>query len=83
MSRRAKTKADRWPHLQALIENGGNISIGRIDPIPCAAVAADAHAMYAALQRQRGESLEDLLDRLDTALHAALTDDVYTDEINS
>lgn len=33
------------PHLQALIEDGGKISIGRIDLIPCAAVASDEHGM--------------------------------------
>jgi hypothetical protein len=58
-----------WPHLQALIEGGGSISIGRIDPIPCAAVASD-------------EGLIDLLNRLDVALDAAFAHDIYTDEIN-
>jgi hypothetical protein len=71
-----------WPHIQALIDNGGNIAIGQIYPIPCAAVASDEHNMYVALLRRDGESLTDLLNRLDTALEAALTQEIYTDEIN-
>jgi hypothetical protein len=71
-----------WPHLQALIEGGGSISIGRIDPIPCAAVASDEHGMYAALLRRDDEGLIDLLNRLDIALDAAFAHKIYTDEIN-
>ena len=71
-----------WPQIQALIDDGGNVSIGQIYPIPCAAVASDEHNMYAALLRRDGESLTDLPNRLDTALEAALTRDIYTDEIN-
>lgn len=65
-----------------MIDDGGNVSIGQIYPIPCAAVASDEHNMYAALLRRDGESLTDLLYRLDTALEAALTREIYTDEIN-
>ena len=71
-----------WPHIQALIDNGGNIAVGQIYPIPCAAVASDEHNMYAALLRRDGENLTDLLNRLDAALEAALTQEIYTDEIN-
>jgi len=71
-----------WPSIQALIDNGGNIAIGQIYPIPCAAVASDEHAMYAALLRRDGENLVDLLQRLDMALDKALTQEIFTDEIN-
>lgn len=71
-----------WPNIQFLIEDGGNITVGQIDPIPCAAIVADAHGMLAALVRRKDESLIDLLNRLDTALDAALTHQIFTDEIN-
>jgi hypothetical protein len=65
-----------------LINNGGNIAIGQFYPIPCAAVASDEHNMYAALLRRDGESLTDLLHRLDIALDKALIQEIFTDEIN-
>jgi hypothetical protein len=83
--RRGVTAADPtspWPHLQGLIDDAGSFVIGRIDPIPCVAVASDAHIMYAALVRRDGETLTQLLDRLDAALAKAFATDDYTDEIN-
>ena len=71
-----------WPNLQHLIDNGGNVSLGALRPIRCAAVAADAHLMYAALVGRNRESVVDLLTRLDAALEIAFTQDIYTDEIN-
>lgn len=71
-----------WPNIQFLIEDGGNITLGQIDPIPCAAIAADAHGMLAALVRHKDETLIALLDRLDAALDTALTHQIFTDEIN-
>jgi len=65
-----------------VLQGDGQISIGTIGPIDCAAVASDDHNMLAALQRREGESLADLLQRLDDALKRALDDDVFTDELN-
>jgi hypothetical protein len=48
-----------------LFESGGNISIGPIRPIKCAAVASDDHGMLAALVRRNDESFSDLMRRLD------------------
>jgi hypothetical protein len=72
-----------WPALQQLIDNNGSFSVGYVEPIPCAAVASDAHNMLAALVQRRGEKLTDLLDRLDGAVAKAYDDDIYTDEINA
>ena len=71
-----------WPNIQELIDEGGNITLGYLSPIACAATAAGEDTMYAALQRRDGESLIDLLDRLDAALETAFTENIYTDEIN-
>ena len=59
-----------------------NSPSGEIGPIRCAAVASDHHNMLAALQRRKGETLMQLLQRLDAALLRALEDDEFTDEIN-
>jgi len=72
----------RWPHIEELIECDGNISIGRIEPVTCAAVASDEHNMLAALVRRGGESFLALLARLDQAIDAAMNHETFTDEIN-
>ena len=71
------------PTLEAFVLSaGGQLSVGKIGPIACAAVAADDHTMYAALQRHADESLAQLLQRLDATLLRALDHDEYIDEIN-
>ena len=83
MTKRATAKPKSWPNIQGLIDNGGNISIGEIRPVRCAAVAADEDNMLAALLRRKDETLTDLLDRLDQAIEKAIDEEIYTDEINS
>ena len=81
MSKKAPP-ATPWPNIEGLINSGGNVSIGDIPPVPCAAIAADESTMLAALLRREGESLVDLLNRLDAALGKAFDEEIYTDEIN-
>jgi len=69
-------------NIAALIENGGEITIGPIGPINCAAVATDDSRCLAMLQRRPDETLEQLLDRLDAAIDLAWNADQFTDEIN-
>ena len=71
-----------WPHVEEVVEYGGNITIGTIPPIECAAVAADHHSMLAALVRRDGETFHDLMIRLDHAVDLAINHDALTDEIN-
>lgn len=72
-----------WPHIAALLaRTGGQITLGRIAPIEGAAVATDDQALFATLVRRDGESVHDLLQRLDEAIGAALHNDVVTNEIN-
>ena len=70
------------PHLIALIESGGQLTLGALPPIKCVAVANDDDICYAMLQRRLGEALQLLLQRLDAAIDLAWTSDQYTDEIN-
>jgi hypothetical protein len=70
------------PYIEETIENGG-ITIGIIPPLSeCVAVAHEGRHTLAMLKRQKGESLAQLLSRLDLAIARAHTDDVFTDEIN-
>lgn len=70
------------PNIAALIESGGEITIGALYPITCAAVASDDSRCLAMLQRRPGETLQRLLERLDAAIDLAWTTDEFTDEIN-
>ncbi|MDI3513331.1 MAG: hypothetical protein PWP40_560 [Rhodocyclaceae bacterium] len=65
-----------------LISNGGHISLGAVGPVECAAVASDESDCLAMLQRRDGESLYQLLTRLDAAIARAWDAGEFTDEIN-
>lgn len=69
------------PHLADLITYG-EITVGVHRPIGCIATATDGDNCLAMLVRRRGETLAQLLTRLDQAIDKALTEDVYTDEVN-
>jgi acetylglutamate kinase len=69
------------PNIAHLIEDG-DITIGMLRPVGCVATAADEDCTYATLVRRRGESLFQLLTRLDQAIDKALTLGIFTDEIN-
>jgi len=71
------------PSLEAFLADEGQITIGAIQPIPCAAIAADPHNMLAALIRRPNESLTELIERLDQAVALALEHGTFTDEINT
>lgn len=66
-----------------MIDNGGQITIGTLRPIACAAIANDDHTCYAMLQRKPGETLQQLLERLDAAIERAITTEQTIDEINA
>jgi len=69
-------------NIEALIEGGGEITIGPVRPFECVVTATDAHNCLAMLVRQPGESLDDLLQRLDAAIEAAYEYDHFIDEVN-
>jgi len=78
----SSTANNLWPNLQALIDNDGQLSVGRIAPVPCLAVANDEYTTYAMLVRRDDESLVDLMTRLDLAVATAIELDIVIDEIN-
>ena len=69
------------PNLAELMTYG-EITVGYLHPIGCVATAADEQNSLAMLVRRRGETLAALLTRLDHAIEKALTEDIFTDEIN-
>ena len=76
------TPGDALENIDELISSGGQISVGQISPIPCAAIANDDDNCLAMLRRRQGESLRDLLVRLDAAIATAWSEERFVDEIN-
>lgn len=78
--------SDRFPSLpniESLIDGGGDVTIGRVGPIACAATAANEHHSLAMLVRREGETLEQLLMRLEAAIEKAIEEEIFIDEINN
>jgi hypothetical protein len=69
------------PNIAEFI-NYGEITLGEMYPIGCVAIAADENNSLAMLVRRDGETLAQLLTRLDQAIAKAIEDDIFTDEIN-
>lgn len=69
-------------NIETLIEDGGDITVGKLGGIDCAACAADGHNMLALLARREGETISALLKRLDKAIGRYYETDETTDEIN-
>ena len=70
------------PNIAELITYG-EITLGVLRPVGCVATATDGHNCLAMLVRRQGENLAQLLVRLDQAIDKAVTEDIYTDEINA
>ena len=71
-------------NIAALVEGGGEITLGHLDAIGiCVATATDDAQCLAMLVRRNGESLDALLQRLDAAIADAYENEHFTDEINA
>lgn len=69
-------------NIEALIDGGGEITLGAVGGIGCAATAADGNNSLAILVRREGETLDSLLRRLDKAIAAVRNGGDPIDEIN-
>jgi len=78
-----KAPGGHFENIEALIDGRGDITIGRIGSVHCAATAADEDQCLAMLVRRPDESLPDLLRRLDAAIADAYENSVYIDEVNA
>jgi len=70
-------------NIEALIEEGGEVTLGALPPHECAATAADGSSCLAMLVRRDGESLNALLRRLNKAIGLAWSDGMFIDEVNN
>jgi hypothetical protein len=69
-------------NIEALIDDGGVITLGVLPPHECGATAADGSNALAMLVRRDGEALNALLKRLDRAIGAYYNDGETVDEVN-
>ena len=69
-------------NIEALIDDGGDITLGHMHGIGCAETAADGHNSLAMLTRREEETLSALLKRLDRAIGRYYDTGEATDEIN-
>ena len=69
-------------NIEALITEGGEITVGALASHDCAATAADGSNALAMLVRRDGETLHALLKRLDKAIGLAWSDNLFIDEVN-
>lgn len=75
--------ASMFANIEWLIANHGSITIGDIGAnVGCVAAAADQDLCYAMLAQRDGESLLELMGRLDRAIATASETSVTVDEIN-
>ena len=74
---------DNLENIKWLVDGCGEISIGRFASYECAAVASDEGGALAMLVRKKGESLGELLERLDSAINNATENGIFADEVNS
>ena len=69
-------------NIEALIDDGGEITLGPVAGFECAATAADGNNALAMLVRREGETLGALLRRLDKAIARYYDAGETIDEIN-
>lgn len=70
-------------NIEALIDDGGEITMGYLPGVGCVATAADNHNTVAMLARRSGESLNALLKRLGSAIGRYHDNGETIDEVNS
>ena len=69
-------------YVAMLIDDGGQITLGALHPIPCVAIANDDHGSLAMLRRRPDESVLQLLRRLNDSIALAVEADEMINEIN-
>ena len=70
------------PYLSRFIEYG-KITIGEMDPVGGVAIASEGRHTYVMLRRREGETLDQLMNRLDHAIAKVVQEGTLTDEINA
>jgi hypothetical protein len=70
------------PNIESLLADHGAITLSDISPVGCVAAAADNETCYAMLARREGETVLELLHRLDKAIAEATKNNTTIDEVN-
>jgi hypothetical protein len=78
-----KAPSNALANIEFLIDGNGDITLGAVGPVRCAATAADEDQCLAMLVRRPGESLAELLQRLDAAIGDAYENSIFIDEVNT
>jgi hypothetical protein len=69
------------PYIGELMKYG-QITLANVLPVGCVAVAHDGRQTLSMLLRREGETVTQLLTRLDLAIGKALNEGIRTDEVN-
>lgn len=77
-----KCSRDSWENIDFLIQHDGEVTLGGVGPIRCAAIAVNSESCLAMLVRRPQETLHAFLDRLDGAIEDAQEREIFVDEIN-
>lgn len=71
-------------NIVELIESDGQVTLGHVHPVRhCVATATDEAQCLAMLVQRDGETLDELLHRLDAAIADAYENGRFADEINA
>lgn len=81
MANRKLTSDALCPALEALIGDGGQVTLGAVGGVPNAAIAAMPTGMIAGLVRRKGETLPQILQRLDAAVVQAVVENRLINEL--
>jgi hypothetical protein len=73
----------RWPQVTALLDAGGHVTLGRVEPMEGVAVAANGREVVAVLRRRSKESAADLMQRLEDALAAVAQGGAAVNEVGN
>jgi hypothetical protein len=82
IAKRRASAASPFANIEWVIDDGGSIHVGDIGSVGCVASAADRDLCYAMLARREGETLLELLLRLDKSIAIASETAETIDEIN-
>ena len=69
------------PYIGELMKRG-QITLGNVRRVGCVAVAHDGRQTVSMLLRREGETVTELLTRLDLAIGKALNEGIRSDEVN-
>lgn len=76
------TPSGPWGALQAMMDDGGQVTLGAISGMRAAAVATMPAGMLAGLMRRDNESWPDLLIRLNAAVMQSVVDGRVINELH-